>query len=158
MTNILLDTTYVLPLFGIDLGEKLEKELREFFKNGRKEDKIFLSESSLLEVLYKLNREYRKQKKKVILDRYPLVFPSILNFEFLTLVNSILDPQIIENANVLRRSGHTDFLDCIIAGTALKLGSTLVTEDRELISKLKQVEEFESLKTSSWKNYWQEMT
>lgn len=72
--------------------------------------------------------------------------------------SGIWDHQIIEYANVLRRSGYTDFVDCIIAGTALKLGSTLVTEDRELISKLKQVEEFESLKTSSWKNYWQEMT
>ncbi len=154
MTNILLDTTYVLPLFGIDLGEKLGKEIREFFKNGRKEDKIFLSESSLLEVLNKLNQEYRKQGRMSILDRYPLVLPTLLNFDFLTLVNSKLDSLIIENANILRRFGHSDFLDCIIAGTALKLDATLVTEDRELISKLNQVAEYAELKTLSWKNYW----
>ena len=154
MTDILLDTTYILPLFGIDLGEKIGKEIREFFKEGYRGDKIYLSECSLLEVLYKLNREYRKQGKSSILDRYTLVVPSVLNFDFLTLVNSKLDSQIIENANVLRRSGHADFLDCIIAGTALKLGSTLVTEDKELINKLKQVEEFTSLKTLSWKKYW----
>ncbi|HMF33186.1 MAG TPA: hypothetical protein VKK79_17305 [Candidatus Lokiarchaeia archaeon] len=61
--SLVLDTTYVLPLFEIDvhLTTDFHEKLWELWKSGRQGYDICLPSTCLLESAYKLRRECRKQ-------------------------------------------------------------------------------------------------
>ena len=133
MVNIVLDTTYTLPLFGIKvkISDTFDDELREFWKNGLKGYNIYLPSICLIEVLYLLNREFRKNSKTEILNRYPIVLPSITSSNIVSIYDSLKDVRVSQIANNIRTLGHTDLIDCFIAATAISLDGIFLSRDQE---------------------------
>ncbi|MHA1522745.1 MAG: hypothetical protein ACTSRK_21485 [Promethearchaeota archaeon] len=85
--NLLLDTTYVLPLFGvdIDLDTDFRKEIKQLWKKGVNNYNIYLSSASIIESVYKLNREYRNSEDPEILNRYHVVLPTIIRSKIVSI-------------------------------------------------------------------------
>ena len=61
--GLLLDTSFILPIFGIDVsfGKNFRNDVKSLLKYGINNHRIIVSSISLIEVMFKLNREYRKQ-------------------------------------------------------------------------------------------------
>ncbi|MHA1274741.1 MAG: PIN domain-containing protein [Promethearchaeota archaeon] len=149
--SIILDTTYILPLFGIEinLSKPFLEDLKKIWKNEIEDFKIYLPSICLIESMYKLLNEYNKKKNFEILERYYKIIPTILNLP-IEIFYCELNPIISLNAAKIRHYGHKDFMDCWIAGTALFLNGILLSEDTQLKSIIKQIPEFKHLEIWSW--------
>ena len=151
INSIILDTTYVLPLFGIkiELSLKFEEQIKLLWKNGINEYKVFLPSVCLIETVFKLLNEYRKKNDFNILDRYQLILPTILNSP-IDMFNPELNSKASLIASLIRHSGHMDFMDCWIAGAAVALEGILLTEDKELEKVLRTIPETKTVIIWSW--------
>jgi predicted nucleic acid-binding protein len=151
INSIILDTTYVLPLFGIkiNLSQNFQEEIKLLWKNGIKEYNIFLPSICLIETIFKLLNEYRKQNDFAILDRYQLILPTVLNSP-VNIFNPELNLKASLIASIIRHSGHLDFMDCLISGAAVALDGILLTEDKELEKVLKTIPETKAVIIWSW--------
>jgi len=152
--SIILDTTYVLPLFGIkiELSENFLEELSQLWKNGIKEYEVYLPSICLIETVFKLLNEYRKKGELSILERYQLILPTVLNSP-IKIFNPELDIKASSIASIIRHSGHLDYMDCWLAGSAAALNSILLTEDKELEKILKIIPETKTLIVWSWNDF-----
>lgn len=151
INSIILDTTYVLPLFGIkiELSLKFEEQIKLLWKNGINGYKVFLPSVCLIETVFKLLNEYRKKNDFNILDRYQLILPTILNSP-IDMFNPELNPKASLIASIIRHSGHLDFMDCWIAGAAVALEGILLTEDKDLEKVLRTIPETKTVIIWSW--------
>ena len=154
MNKILLDTTYVLPLFGIKIGisDNFDLKLKNLWKSGLKDHDLYLSKASLVESMYMLNREYRHLKEDTILGRFPLVLPAITYSINVELIDNFISTDISNFTNEIRFAGHKDLMDCWIAATAKSIEAIFLTEDKDLVKILKTITAFKSLKIWSWKD------
>lgn len=152
--SIVLDTTYVLPLFGIkiEISPNFQDEIKLLWKNGIRGYDLYLPSTCLIETMFKLLREYRMKKDFNILDRYQLILPTVLNSP-IKIFNSELHLKASLIASIIRHSGHLDFMDCWIAGTAAALQGILLTEDKELEKALQSIPETKPVKIWSWKTF-----
>jgi len=148
---IVLDTTYVLPLFGIkiEISPKFQDEIILLWKKGIKDYDVFLPSTCLIETFFKLLHEYRAKKDFSILERYQLILPTVLNSP-IKIFNSELNPKASLFASIIRHSGHLDFMDCWIAGAAAALQGILLTEDKMLEKVLRGTPETKSVITWAW--------
>ncbi len=148
---VILDTTYVLPLFGIkmDLSPDFKEKIKILWKNGLKGYEIYLPSTCLIETIFKLLNEYKKKEDFSILKRYQLILPTVLNSP-IKIFNPELNPKASLIASIIRHSGHLDFMDCWIAGTAAALNGILLTEDNELEKVLNGIPETKSIIVWSW--------
>ncbi|MHA1489884.1 MAG: hypothetical protein ACTSRI_09530 [Promethearchaeota archaeon] len=89
---IILDTTYILPIFGIEIIDLNDYKniSKKIWSEGIKGYHIFLPSTCLIEVLYKLTSEYRKSKDITILNRFPTTIPSIESSKTVQLYNPLL--------------------------------------------------------------------
>ncbi|MHA1264641.1 MAG: PIN domain-containing protein [Candidatus Helarchaeota archaeon] len=154
MTNtksIVLDTTYVLPLFGIKIiqARGFQDFIKKLWKKGITGYNVYLPTTCLIETVFKLLSEYKTKGDISILQRYQLILPTVLNSP-IKIFNPELNPKASLIASIIRHSGHSDFFDCWIAGTAAVLKGVLLTEDKELETILKQIPETKSMKVRSW--------
>lgn len=149
--SIILDTTFVLPLFGIkiDMTSKFQDEIKLLWKRGITGYNIYLPSTCLIETMFKLLNEYRKKNDFSILQRYQLILPTVLN-SHVNIFNPELNTKASLIASIIRHSGHSDFMDCWIAGTAAALKGILITEDKELKKILKNVPETKLMIVWSW--------
>ena len=131
MTNLILDTTYVLPLFGFDVnGINLTKpKILKLWDEGIGDYQIYLPTVCLLESLYRINMEIRKKMDESILKRYEITLPTIISSKKVKLFSSLTDIKVAEYALSIRQLGHQDLMDCLIAATAYALNGILVSED-----------------------------
>lgn len=134
MKRIILDTTYVLPLFGFEVnGDHLTKDMiLQLWNEGIIDYEIYLPSICLLEVVYRINAELRKEFSDEIADRYKMVIPTILNSSKITIFASLNDFKVAEFVFKLRKLGHPDLSDCLIASTAYSLNGILISEDQTL--------------------------
>jgi len=153
--NLLLDTTYVLPLFGvnIDLDTDFREEIKQLWKKGVNNYNIYLSSSSINESVYKLNREYRNSEDPEILNRYHVVLPTIIRSKIVKIIDPFLNPVIAESSMKIRGFGHKDLMDCWIAATAIQVGGLFLTEDKELRALLNKYPELKMNKILDWKKF-----
>jgi predicted nucleic acid-binding protein len=153
ISSIILDTTYVLPLFGIkiEISQKFQNEIKLLWKNGIKGYNVFLPTTCLIETNFKLLNEYRTKKDFSILERYQMILPTVLNSP-IKIFNSELNLKASLFAAIIRHSGHLDFMDCWIAGAAVALQGILLTEDKTLEEVLHDIPETKSVITWSWAN------
>jgi predicted nucleic acid-binding protein len=153
--RIILDTTYILPLFGIKIKDlsKLNEGINLMFGKEKRNFDVFLPSICLIEVLYKLVHEYKKNKDYDILNRYSLVIPTLTSSKNFTLFNPYLNSTATQFALKLRHSGHSDMFDCLIAGTAISVKGILLTEDNVLKNKLKDDPETKFLSIWSWNDF-----
>lgn len=154
INSIILDTTYVLPLFGIKihLSENFQEGISQIWKNGIKDYDVYLPSTCLIEVVFKLLNEYRKKGDLNILKRYQLILPTVLNSP-IKIFNPELDIKSSSVASIIRHSGHLDYMDCWIAGSAVALNSILLTEDSELEKILKIIPDTKILVVWSWDEF-----
>ena len=151
INSLVLDTTYVLPLFGIrfDFSQDFQEEIKLLWKKGIEGFKIYLPSTCLIETVFKLLSEYRKNKDFSILERYQLILPTVLNSP-INIFNPELNTKASLIASIIRHSGHSDFMDCWIAGATAALNGILLTEDTELERILKIIPETKSVIIWSW--------
>lgn len=149
---LVLDTTYILPLFGIKIIElsNYKKISEKLLKNGIEGYKLYLPSICLLEVMFKLNGEYRKSKDVNILNRYSVALPSILTSKSIEILYPLLDPEVNRISIHIRHAGHIDLMDCLIAASATSLKGILLSEDVELSKTLKVIPETKDVPIWSW--------
>lgn len=151
--RLILDTSFILPLFGIKLKSltKINEGLKLIWGEGLDDFEVYLPSVCLIESLYKLIHEYKKNNNYKILKRYPLAIPTIITSQNVKIFNSYIDSTASQIAIKIRHSGHSDMMDCWIAASAAALNGILLTEDTLLIDILKSVPETKFLSIWSWK-------
>lgn len=152
--SLIIDTTFILPLFGIkiDLSKDFEKNIKQVWKNEVKGYDVYLPSICLVESIFKLLNEYKKTNDFSILDRYQKILPTVLNLP-LKIFNCELNPKASMVASIIRHSGHSDFMDCWIAGTAIALNGVFLSEDFELKTTLSKIPETKNLIIYSWNDF-----
>jgi len=152
--RIVLDTTFILPFFGIKvkLSSNFREQLKIIWTTDRDDFKLYLPSVCLIETVYKLLSEYRDKENFEILNRYQLILPTIINSKV-----TIFSPEINRKASMIaakiRHFGHPDILDCWIAASAVALNGILLTEDNELNDILPLIPETKDLKVWSWNKF-----
>ena len=152
--SLILDTTFILPLFGIKIkmDNNFERDLKQVWKNEIKGYNAYLPSICLIETNFKLLNEYKKTNDFSILDRYQKILPTLLNLP-INIFNCELNPKASMIASLIRHSGHHDFMDCWIAATAVALNGVFLSEDIELKNILKKIPETKNLKVTSWDDF-----
>ena len=150
--KLILDTTYILPLFGINIKDlaRINEGIKLIWKGGIREFEVYLPTICLIEVLFKLISEYRKTNDSTILNRYPLAIPTIITSQNVKLFDPHLNSTASQIAIIIRHNGHVDMMDCLIAASASALNGIFLTEDNNLKNKLKSIPETKLLPIWSW--------
>lgn len=123
--KLLLDTTFILPLFGFDVGLA---DFEEFFLAALERYAILVNSLSFLEAKWKALREARRNPE--VLEAYSDGLRSIVFSEDVTVV-PFHDPVVDDLATALIRY-HGDYFDCSIAASALVDANVLLTEDEKI--------------------------
>ena len=97
---------------------------------------LILPTTSLLEIMFKLNREYRKQQDGTILDRYMTGLPAVKESQIVQLFDPLTSPMCAAIATKIRLAGHEDLFDCLIASCAIAKNGVFMTEDDDLVKVL----------------------
>lgn len=145
--TLILDTTYILPLFGIKIIElsNFREVSKKLFGGKFKQFDLFLPSNCLEEVLFKLVSLYKKDKDLRILNRYSATLPSLLSFNSLKIFNPLTNSNASLIATKIRYAGDTDLMDCLIAATAVVLKGILLTQDNELGKIIEEIPETKDL-------------
>jgi len=105
--------------------------------------KIFVSDLSLLEARWKLislkRKEVNFEEKQAYDERFLTGFSYMHDSNEFTIVNWYANKIAVEKAEEILALGHRDYMDCGIAGTAHANNAILITEDKELIKVLIQL-------------------
>ena len=129
--ELVLDTTYLLPIFGIGVG--LEG-FNELFPKLLSEHAVLYNPVSLVEakwIVLKLAKR-KPQKRDTLLERFRIGLEALLRDERLG-QTELTNPDIEGVADLLlTRAGVADYFDRLIYATATSRGSVLLTEDEEL--------------------------
>ena len=127
MNRILLDTSYLLPLFGIDVEID---GLKENFPKVLKKFEVYYSPISLIETKFIILRLLKDGIN--LLEDYRVGLDSILA-EDLFKPTPLTNSEIEEVADrLLVDKGLKDYFDRMIYATAVVFKLALVTEDRKL--------------------------
>jgi len=129
LNRILLDTSFILPSFGIDLGKKVDQALEKLMEL---EEKVtpYYSTFNLLEAMLVIIREVRRNRVSVE-QAIQMLNDGVLN---VTLgLTKIEEPySIYSRAFELYSKGHKDIIDDILVALALENKVKLLTLDRKL--------------------------
>ena len=141
----MLDTSYLLPLFGIDVEID---GLKEYFPKVLKKFEVYCSPISLIEVKFIILRLLKDGIN--LLEDYRIGLNSLL-------ANEELKPTPLANSEIediadrlLIDKGLKDYFDRMIYSTAVVFKLALVTEDRQL-TELANNYTFKPPKVYSWK-------
>ncbi len=129
--RILLDTTYLLPIVGVDV-EGIEEALRvleKLYRLGKAE--IYYTPFNILEIIGKLSKtSYDSRRVKLgltsIRESFRVTHPTIAGYL---------------KALELRKKGFKDLIDLLLYTTAKTRGLSLLTRDTELINFLEEAGE-----------------
>jgi len=126
----LLDSTYLLPTFGIEIEGLTDEEiakLREAKIKGKV--KLYCSPLSWIEIIGKVCREMEHAKIELdeIIDN---AVKSLLKSKFYEWI--LPNPEAVKLAFKLRRLGHKDNIDNLLYATSIKEGIILLTMDEAL--------------------------
>ncbi len=135
--RVLLDTTYLMPAIGVQVGGVPPDVLSNLRAEGHE---TAASEVSLLEVAAKAGKLVKT--RRLGLARVELGLRAILEDPALEIL-SIRDERILSLAIRLRAT-LPDFLDCALLATATVDCEAFVTEDRDVID-LVRTAEFRSI-------------
>ena len=128
---VLLDTTYLLPVFGVYVRLKGYEEL---FSKILDKFTVMYNPASLIEakwIVLGLARSL-KSRGRALLELYRRGLTAILNDERLT-PTELTNPDIEEVADRLLELGVRDYFDRMIYATSTCYNAILLTEDEELM-------------------------
>lgn len=127
--SLLLDTTYLLPVFGIDIGVDTSSSIQETLSRlVTKGTVLFISDLSPFEAFIKSYRIAEKLKDERGKQEAKLGLLFVVRGDWATKIDHE-DDEIIEEAFKIRLK-HNDPFDCFIFATAQVRKIPLVTEDR----------------------------
>lgn len=133
IVKVLLDTTYLLPIFGIEV-EGLSSDDIEKLRNLKIERRIELYYSPIIwiEILGKICRELAKRRMKMedIEHITELATKSLIESEFFKQILPGVDA--IKLALKLRIHGHRDNIDNILYSISIENDMIFLTMDEEL--------------------------
>ncbi|MEX2703439.1 MAG: PIN domain-containing protein [Candidatus Baldrarchaeota archaeon] len=147
--KLLLDTTYLLPLLGLQVPQL--KDYEKIFPKLLTKFETFFSPLSLVEskwVLLRLLKDRELEYKRAALRRFRLGVKTIVKSEKLN--QTILTSYEIEKYADLLLDLVKDYFDRMIVSTAKAYNATLLTEDITLKKILKRVDELTELKILTW--------
>lgn len=125
----MLDTTYMLPVFGIDIGVDSASSIQlTLSRLAEKGTELYISDLSPFEAFIKAYRIAEKLKDEQGKEEAKLGFLFIVRGDWVTRIDH-KDDEIIEEAFNIRLK-HNDPFDCFIFATARVRKIPLVTEDR----------------------------
>lgn len=152
MRAIILDTTYVLPLFGIDvnLNEDFINKFEKLWDEGIPDYKLYLTSTSLMEVTYKLNKDYRINGNFEVLQRYAEILPLVNDSKIVSLLHPFTNINASAYFAKIRALGHKDLMDCWILASVPELDGIFLTEDTTLKKKIKKCDEPDLKKIPFW--------
>ncbi len=131
--GLILDTTYLLPVFGIDIGvdsaSSIQGTLSKLVEKGTT---LFISNLSPFEAFIKAYRIAEKLKDEGGKEEAKLGLLFIARGAWLSKIDH-QDDEIVEEAFKIRLK-HNDPFDCFIFATAKVRKIPLVTEDRAAAS------------------------
>ena len=123
--RILLDTAFILPTLGIDVGKEVETCLRHL---SRAKAELYYSRFSIMEALWVAAKLMRSQSFDI--ERFSQGLRSIMRGGRYRKVEE--DHQIFEEALDLYMMGHRDMIDNLLYATSANLDLKLLTLDAEL--------------------------
>lgn len=133
MVELVLDTTYLLPVFGVDVGLKKFKTL---FPRLLKAYPTLYNPASIVEAKWIVLRLARRepQRREALLRRFREGLRALLSDRRLS-QTALTRPIVEEVADMLLvKAGLSDYFDRLIYATAVYRGASLLTEDEELLS------------------------
>lgn len=135
--HILLDSTYLLPVFGIEVegvtGSDL-LELRSLALEGK--IKIYYSPVSFIEVVSKIARESQRRRQGPKPHEIKAIIKIIEQSDYLEAIHP--NPQAYSIAYEMKLLGHGDMIDNILYATASTRKLIFLTLDRKLKNFIKQ--------------------
>ncbi len=147
--KILLDTTYLLPLFGIDVGLSGYEVL---FPRLLEEYRVYYTPLSLVEsklIVLKLSKMKPELSDKFLIE-YRKGLDTIISND--KLEDTIITNGVIEEvADHLLRMGLRDYFDRMIYATAYYYNTILLTEDNELKSINEKVADYKLPGVVTWR-------
>ncbi len=159
MVKLLLDTTYLLPLFGVKV------KLREYdkcFPQLLSHYEAYYSPLSLVEakwIILKLGKKLKnKDAERVLLKEYRAGLDTLLQDRRIN--QTIMTNSIIEEiADELLGYGVHDYFDRTIYATACYYKAVLLTEDEELHKLYEKVsnEQMKPKKIMNWSSLLEEI-
>jgi PIN domain nuclease of toxin-antitoxin system len=123
--NVLLDTSFILPSLGVDLGKEVSEGLKGL---ADIKAKIYYSHFSILESLWvaaKLSTNATFDE-----ESFNLGLRSIIEGDIYMKVEE--DSKTFSDALKLRMLGHKDMIDNILYANSTRLNIKLLTLDNEL--------------------------
>ena len=149
--KILIDTTYLLPLFGIEI-EKFSLQNMQYLLEVDAE--VIYNPISLIEIKWVILKLTKKNKKT--LKQMRETYNETL--EYLTTTDEIkqtplITPEISQLEDKLNDHGIKDCFDRIITATAKIYADIFLTEDKKLVQQVKTIKEFEDLTITSWQQF-----
>ena len=125
MVDVLLDSTFLLPTFGVEVEDIGADDLKTL-KDSSKKVGLYCSYFSFVEILGKLARNSTESNFEAI----DLAIRSLLESGTYGWVNP--SAKAIALAFELRTKGHRDNIDNILYSTALDAGMRFLSMDEEL--------------------------
>ena len=156
--KIFLDTTHLLPFFGIQttIPQHVE-QLHLLLKKPKPIGHILISDLSLIEIRWLLNSYQRKEtnelKKSAFSPRFLQAINQLTNSPEISVINWYNFPIGINFAENIYKLGHNDFFDCNILGSAFAHNAILISEDKafpELIVKLNTIYKKPTISLLTW--------
>lgn len=155
-----LDTTYLMPLFGFGTSiQDLDAQFREGLVSNRF---LFLfSPVSIIEIKWQVIKLSRKNANTDAVEhRFSRTLSSLKDDARFSPVN-FLDANINDISFELRKLGHSDYFDIIIASSALWEASIFVTEDDPLkyitqtyLAQKNAIAEPHEIEISNWNSFY----
>jgi len=123
--RVILDTTFLLPTLGIDVGKMTTKALKRL---GELDAQIFYSQFSILESLWIAARSIKSPKFD--LGRFEQGMRSITAGDRYERIYENSD--VFNRALELYKSGHVDMIDNILYANSAAFGTRFLTVDTNL--------------------------
>lgn len=146
MQKIILDSTYLLPLIGIDIGIP-DEELRSLFTSDHE---IFINEISIFEIFGKGLREVIK--KNLPYDRLLTGLASLKEDDRIKFINIRYSLAFSNLIRLIYQSGLHDLPDCLILSTAMKY-DIFITEAKDIPKISTLFKEFQDVEILNWNRF-----
>ena len=157
MKRMFLDTTFVLPLFGLEINASKNPGFKEDFSSlwnhGIDGYKLYLSTVSLIEAAYILNGVFRQSGDIEVFRKYEIALPTINNSPHVELFDSPQDIKSMQYLTQIRALGHKDLMDCWILGSAAALGCIFLSEEKVLKRLVSKDEQLGKVEFWNWKEF-----